>query len=204
MLPVSSLARVVQVVPSVLVWKSQPCGLVSPLAAVQNVTVPEVPVALIAFVVVIVLFAIALLGLIRPLRQDIKAHGGLAILKGNLAIDGCVIKTTGITNKVRRGPARVFDREEDAMAAVTSGKIKAGDVRTQFDVDMCDPFILCGDVLADKETGLWVLRLAAAKEQTIKGKQQLVEVGEGSKQRVYIFIVRDVVTGIFLWRPKER
>jgi len=65
---------------------------------------------------------------IRPLANPIKAHGGLAILKGNLAPEGCVIKTTGIENKVRRGPARVFDREEDAMAAVTGGKIQSGDV----------------------------------------------------------------------------
>ncbi|MEO8100254.1 MAG: dihydroxy-acid dehydratase [Acidobacteriota bacterium] len=65
---------------------------------------------------------------IHALSNPIKAHGGLAILKGNLAPEGCVIKTTGIQNKVRRGPARVFDREEDAMAAVTGGKIAAGDV----------------------------------------------------------------------------
>jgi dihydroxy-acid dehydratase len=52
----------------------------------------------------------------------------LAILKGNLAPEGCVIKTTGIENKTRRGPARVFGREEDAMAAVTSGQIKPGDI----------------------------------------------------------------------------
>jgi dihydroxy-acid dehydratase len=65
---------------------------------------------------------------IRPLANPIKAHGGLAILKGNLAPEGCVIKTTGILNKVRRGPARVFDREEDAMEAVTTGKIKEGDI----------------------------------------------------------------------------
>ncbi len=65
---------------------------------------------------------------IRPLSNPIKAHGGLAILQGNLSPEGCVIKTTGIEVKVRRGPARVFDREEDAMAAVTGGKILAGDV----------------------------------------------------------------------------
>jgi dihydroxy-acid dehydratase len=65
---------------------------------------------------------------IRPLSNPIKAHGGLAVLKGNLAPEGCVIKTTGIENKFRRGPARVFDREEDAMAAVTGGRIRAGDV----------------------------------------------------------------------------
>jgi len=65
---------------------------------------------------------------IRPLSNPIKAHGGLAILQGNLSPEGCVIKTTGIEVKVRRGPARVFDREEDAMAAVTGGTILAGDV----------------------------------------------------------------------------
>ncbi|MEP7352087.1 MAG: dihydroxy-acid dehydratase [Acidobacteriota bacterium] len=65
---------------------------------------------------------------IRPLSNPIKAHGGLAILKGNLAPEGCVIKTTGIENKTRRGPARVFNREEDAMEAVTGGKIVSGDV----------------------------------------------------------------------------
>jgi len=65
---------------------------------------------------------------IHPLAKPIKPTGGLAILKGNLAPEGCVIKTTGIENKVRRGPARVFGREEDAMAAVTGGQIKPGDI----------------------------------------------------------------------------
>src|SRR5215472_7018429 len=65
---------------------------------------------------------------IHPLAKPIKSTGGLAILKGNLAPQGCVIKTTGIENKTRRGPARVFGREEDAMAAVTSGQIKPGDI----------------------------------------------------------------------------
>jgi dihydroxy-acid dehydratase len=65
---------------------------------------------------------------IHPLAKPIKPTGGLAILKGNLAPEGCVIKTTGIENKVRRGPARVFGREEDAMAAVTGGRIKPGDI----------------------------------------------------------------------------
>jgi dihydroxy-acid dehydratase len=65
---------------------------------------------------------------IHPLAKPIKSTGGLAILKGNLAPEGCVIKTTGIENKIRRGPARVFGREEDAMAAVTGGQIKPGDI----------------------------------------------------------------------------
>jgi dihydroxy-acid dehydratase len=65
---------------------------------------------------------------IRPLGNPIKPTGGLVILKGSLAPEGCVIKTTGMTRKQHRGPARVFNREEDAMAAVTEGKIKAGDV----------------------------------------------------------------------------
>ena len=65
---------------------------------------------------------------IRPLDQPLKATGGLAILRGTLAPDGCVIKLSGHDKRQHRGPARVFNREEDAMAAVTSGRIRPGDV----------------------------------------------------------------------------
>jgi dihydroxy-acid dehydratase len=65
---------------------------------------------------------------IRPLSNPIKSSGGLVILKGNLAPEGGVIKVTGLNRKQQRGPARVFDCEEAAMEAVTSGKIKAGDI----------------------------------------------------------------------------
>ncbi len=65
---------------------------------------------------------------IHPLSNPIKATGGLVILKGSLAPEGAVIKVTGIDRKSQRGPARVFDCEEAAMAAVTSGNIKAGDI----------------------------------------------------------------------------
>jgi dihydroxy-acid dehydratase len=65
---------------------------------------------------------------ILPLDKPIKKSGGLVILKGNLAPEGSVIKVTGIDKKSHRGPARLFAREEDAMHAVTSGDIKAGDV----------------------------------------------------------------------------
>src|SRR3984893_16656320 len=65
---------------------------------------------------------------IRALDNPIKKTGGLVILKGNLAPEGCVIKVAGTNKREHRGPARVFTREEDAMAAVTGGKIKAGDV----------------------------------------------------------------------------
>ena len=64
---------------------------------------------------------------IRPLASPIAAHGGLAILHGNLAPDGCVAKLAGHTQEVFRGRARVFDREEDAFVAVKGGRIKAGD-----------------------------------------------------------------------------
>jgi dihydroxy-acid dehydratase len=64
---------------------------------------------------------------IRPLATPIARHGGLAILKGNLAPDGCVAKLAGHEEPVFRGRARVFDREEDAFRAVKGGKIKAGD-----------------------------------------------------------------------------
>ncbi len=65
---------------------------------------------------------------IRPLSNPIKATGGLVILKGSLAPEGCVIKVTGLDRKSQRGPARVFDNEESAMAAVLGGKIVAGDI----------------------------------------------------------------------------
>jgi dihydroxy-acid dehydratase len=65
---------------------------------------------------------------IRSLADPLKAQGGLAILRGNLAPDGCVAKVSGQTKDVHRGPARVFDREEDAFAAVKAGKIKPNDV----------------------------------------------------------------------------
>ena len=65
---------------------------------------------------------------IRPLGNPIKPSGGLVILKGTLAPEGSVIKVTGMDRKVHRGPARVFDCEEDAMTAVTHGRIHAGDV----------------------------------------------------------------------------
>jgi len=65
---------------------------------------------------------------IRPLSKPIAPHGGMAILRGNLAPDGCVAKVAGHEEKVFRGTARVFEREEDAFAAVKAGTIKAGDV----------------------------------------------------------------------------
>lgn len=65
---------------------------------------------------------------IRPLANPIKGSGGLVILKGTLAPEGAVIKVTGVERKVHRGPARVFNCEEEAMAAVTQGRVRAGDV----------------------------------------------------------------------------
>jgi len=60
--------------------------------------------------------------------KPIKKSGGIAILRGNLAPEGCVIKLSGSEKKTHTGPARVFDREEDAFAAVQARKIKPGDV----------------------------------------------------------------------------
>ncbi|MGC1451488.1 MAG: dihydroxy-acid dehydratase [Candidatus Sulfotelmatobacter sp.] len=65
---------------------------------------------------------------IVPLDKPLKATGGLVILKGNLAPEGCVAKISGHERLEHRGPARVFESEEEAMAAVTAKKIKAGDV----------------------------------------------------------------------------
>jgi dihydroxy-acid dehydratase len=65
---------------------------------------------------------------IAPLDRPLKKTGGLVILKGNLAPEGCVAKISGHERLEHHGPARVFDCEEDAMTAVTSKKIKSGDV----------------------------------------------------------------------------
>ncbi len=65
---------------------------------------------------------------IRPFNNPLKPTGGQVILRGNLAPDGCVAKVAGHERMLHRGPARVFDREEDAFAAVKAAKIKAGDV----------------------------------------------------------------------------
>ena len=65
---------------------------------------------------------------LRPLSNPIKPTGGLVILKGNLAPEGCVVKVAGHSIVKFSGPAKVFDREEDAFAAVNAKQIKAGDV----------------------------------------------------------------------------
>ena len=63
-----------------------------------------------------------------PIETPIKPRGGLAILRGNLAPDGCVVKLAGNDRTLHRGPARVFDSEEDTFAAVKAGAIRPGDV----------------------------------------------------------------------------
>lgn len=65
---------------------------------------------------------------LRPLAHPIKPTGGLVILKGNLAPDGCVVKVAGHSMTRFQGAAKVYDREEDAFVAVQAGHIKAGDV----------------------------------------------------------------------------
>ncbi len=65
---------------------------------------------------------------VRPLADPLKATGGLAILRGNLAPEGCVVKLAGHERREHSGPARVFESEEDAMAAVTRSAIGPGDV----------------------------------------------------------------------------
>ena len=65
---------------------------------------------------------------VYPTDRPIKEHGGLVILKGNLAPEGSVVKLSGFERKYHRGPARIFNREEDAMAAVTGHRINPGDV----------------------------------------------------------------------------
>jgi dihydroxy-acid dehydratase len=65
---------------------------------------------------------------IRPLDRPMYAQGHLAILRGNLATEGCVAKITGLKSPVMSGPARVFDDEQSALAAIMANQIVAGDV----------------------------------------------------------------------------
>ncbi len=65
---------------------------------------------------------------ILPLESPLKKTGGLVVLRGNIAPEGCVAKISGHERLEQRGPARVFESEEDAMTAVTGKKIKSGDV----------------------------------------------------------------------------
>jgi dihydroxy-acid dehydratase len=65
---------------------------------------------------------------VRPLDNPLKQSGGLAILRGNLAPEGCVVKLAGHERRHHRGPARVFEGEEAAMEAATHGGIQPGDV----------------------------------------------------------------------------
>jgi len=64
---------------------------------------------------------------VRPLSNPFSSEGGLVILKGNLAPEGCVIKVAHHSLQRHRGPARVFNREEDALSAVLANQVQAGD-----------------------------------------------------------------------------
>jgi len=65
---------------------------------------------------------------VRPIDKPLSPTGGLAVLKGSLAPEGCVVKLAGHTRRLHKGPARVFDSEEACFAAVQARQVKAGDV----------------------------------------------------------------------------
>jgi dihydroxy-acid dehydratase len=65
---------------------------------------------------------------VRPLSNPLKKTGGLVILRGNLAPEGCVVKVAGYERLTHTGPARVFESEDEAFAAVKASGIEAGDV----------------------------------------------------------------------------
>ena len=68
--------------------------------------------------------------IIRPIDNPYSPYGGIAVLKGSLAPEGCVVKQSAVSEEmmVHTGPARVFDSEDDAIAAIYAGKIRSGDV----------------------------------------------------------------------------
>ncbi len=65
--------------------------------------------------------------MVRPLSRPVAPTGTLAVLSGSLAPEGAVIKTAGLKRQTFRGPARVFDREEDAFEAIVRGRVSRGD-----------------------------------------------------------------------------
>jgi len=69
-------------------------------------------------------------GVIRNAEHAFSKDGGLAVLKGNLALDGCIVKTAGVddSNLVFSGPAKVYESQDDAVSAILTGKVVAGDV----------------------------------------------------------------------------
>jgi dihydroxy-acid dehydratase len=69
-------------------------------------------------------------GVIRSAKTPFSKDGGLAVLTGNIAIDGCIVKTAGVddSNLVFHGPAKVYESQEDAVSAILGGKVVAGDV----------------------------------------------------------------------------
>jgi dihydroxy-acid dehydratase len=69
-------------------------------------------------------------GVIRSLEHAFSRDGGLAVLSGNLAEDGCIVKTAGVDASILTfsGPAKVFESQDDAVAGILGGKIQAGDV----------------------------------------------------------------------------
>ena len=69
-------------------------------------------------------------GVIRSVEHPFSTDGGLAVLKGNIAIDGCIVKTAGVDESILKftGPARVFESQDDTVRAILGNEIKAGDV----------------------------------------------------------------------------
>ena len=69
-------------------------------------------------------------GCIRSIENAYSADGGLAVLKGNIALDGCIVKTAGVDeeNLIFTGPARIYECQDEAVKAITTGKVQAGDV----------------------------------------------------------------------------
>jgi dihydroxy-acid dehydratase len=69
-------------------------------------------------------------GVVRSAEHAFSKDGGLAVLKGNIALDGCIVKTAGVdeSNLVFSGPAKVYESQEASVAAILGGEVKAGDV----------------------------------------------------------------------------
>ena len=118
-----------------------------------------------------------------PIETPLKARGGVAVLYGNLAPEGCAVKLASHDRTVHRGPARVFDSEEDCFAAVEAGRIGAGDV------------VAAGEVLGTVVTTATQLAGGASKEAwavtTADGRELLLRRAGGGVIHVDTLSLRD-------------
>src|SRR5439155_1277080 len=138
---------------------------------------------------------------VRPAGQPIRPTGGLVILRGNLAPEGCVVKMTGHERSFHRGPARIFDREEDAFAAVRDRRIRKGDVVViRYEGPRGGPGMremlgvtaaLVGEGLGESVALLTDGRFSGATRGLMVGGRKVAVIGYGSQGHAHALNLKD-------------